>query len=365
MTHNSKTNTKSLRASLFLQDSNWLSPAIQQRASTQNQNLKSTPPMNDEPASIFSLREKSAPVMKHSTHHIFPRRGFLKTVFAATALFIGSISAFTPTTTRAQVTAGSSSKLQLRAQTLATDANGRAEWQTVITSHTLIPKKSAIIICDMWDKHWSRGATERVAELAPRINALIRIARDRGFHIVHAPSDTMAFYANTPARQRVADAVPVDPPEPLYREEALLPIDDSDGGSDTGESPWYRAWSRQHPYIEIDQDRDGISDDGRQIYSYLKHLGVETIFIMGVHANMCVIDRSFGIKQMVRWGLQMVLVRDLTDTMYNPAKRPYVSHDEGTRLVVEYIEKFWCPSVDSPHLLVQVANSRNPAGVQP
>ncbi len=45
------------------------------------------------------------------------------------------------------------------------------------------------------------------------------------------------------------------------------------------------------------------------------------------------------------------LVRDLTDTMYNPAMRPYVSHDEGTRLVVEFIEKFWCPTVESRQLL--------------
>ena len=49
----------------------------------------------------------------------------------------------------------------------------------------------------------------------------------------------------------------------------------------------------------------------------------------------------------MRWGIKTALVSDLTDTMYNPAMRPYVSHDEGTRLVVEYIEKFWAPSVDS------------------
>jgi hypothetical protein len=72
---------------------------------------------------------------------------------------------------------------------------------------------------------------------------------------------------------------------------------------------------------------------------------------MGVHTNMCVINRSFGIKQLVRWGLQAVLIRDLTDAMYNPAMRPYVSHREGTELVIGYIEKFWAPSVESRELL--------------
>ena len=33
------------------------------------------------------------------------------------------------------------------------------------------------------------------------------------------------------------------------------------------------------------------------------------------------------------------------------ARSPYVSHAEGTRLVVEYIEKFWCPSLLSTDLL--------------
>jgi hypothetical protein len=30
---------------------------------------------------------------------------------------------------------------------------------------------------------------------------------------------------------------------------------------------------------------------------------------------------------------------------------PYVSHDQGTKLVVEFIEKFWCPSIHSRELV--------------
>jgi hypothetical protein len=54
---------------------------------------------------------------------------------------------------------------------------------------------------------------------------------------------------------------------------------------------------------------------------------------------------------MVRRGVETALIRDLTDTMYNPERSPYVSHEEGTRLVVEYIEKFWCPTIGSEELL--------------
>jgi nicotinamidase-related amidase len=83
----------------------------------------------------------------------------------------------------------------------------------------------------------------------------------------------------------------------------------------------------------------------------MQQRGIKNLIIMGVHTNMCVLGRSFAIKQMVKWGVNVVLVRDLTDAMYNPAKPPYVSHEEGTRLVVEYIEKFWCPSVLSEDLI--------------
>ena len=46
-----------------------------------------------------------------------------------------------------------------------------------------------------------------------------------------------------------------------------------------------------------------------------------------------------------------MLARDLTDTMYNPAMRPFVNHENGTELVVEHIEKYWCPSLLSSDLL--------------
>src|SRR5574340_560985 len=54
--------------------------------------------------------------------------------------------------------------------------------------HQWDPTQTAIIICDMWDKHWCKDATTRVNELAPKINEVISIARSGGVLIVHAPS---------------------------------------------------------------------------------------------------------------------------------------------------------------------------------
>jgi hypothetical protein len=128
-----------------------------------------------------------------------------------------------------------------------------------------------------------------------------------------------------------------------------LPIDDASGGCDTHDKQ-YKAWTRQHPAIPIGP-ADYISDNGPEIYSALQHDGISHLLVMGVHTNMCILNRTFAIKQMTRWGQRCALVRDLTDAMYDPADRPFVAHADGTELVIEHIEKYWCPTLLSADLL--------------
>ncbi|MFN8444845.1 MAG: isochorismatase family protein [Caldilineaceae bacterium] len=240
--------------------------------------------------------------------------------------------------------------LTLRRQVLTQDTFGHNHWLVRTEQRTVAAPKTAIVICDMWDCHWSRGASERVEAMVPTMNQVVAAARQQGALIIHAPSEVMNFYTDHPARQRNQALPVVTPPAPLDLADPPLPIDDTDGGSDTGESNWYKAWSRQHAGLFIDEAKDLITDDGTEVYNALHYYGIEQLLIMGVHTNMCVLRRSFAIKQMVRWGVNVALVADLTDTMYNPAQRPYVSHEEGTRLVVEYIEKFWCPTILSKEI---------------
>jgi nicotinamidase-related amidase len=240
--------------------------------------------------------------------------------------------------------------LHLRSQSLARLSGKYLEWQLHITEETLPCNQVAIIVCDMWDNHWSLGAAERVNSMAQRMNATLDVARARGITIVHAPSETMEFYAESLARKRTLEIQEAAIPYEIEHLDFPLPIDDSDGGSDTGETVQKRAWTCQHPAIIIDQKKDFISDNGLQVLGVLKALDIKFLLIMGVHTNMCILNRSFAIKQMVRWGMPIALVRDLTDSLYDPARPPYVSHDMGTSLVVEYIEKFWCPTIDSTDL---------------
>lgn len=141
----------------------------------------------------------------------------------------------------------------------------RPESKEIVDPLTWPAEKSAAIVCDMWNEHWSQGATERVNLLAPKMNTVVRRLRDEGLQIIHSPTHVVSFYEGTPARRRIQGIplleqhcrvidykVSLDPP---------LPIDDSDGGSDTGEvepRKFKRVWTRQHPAIEIDDGKDAI-----------------------------------------------------------------------------------------------------------
>jgi nicotinamidase-related amidase len=161
------------------------------------------------------------------------------------------------------------------------------------------PRKTAIVICDMWNEHWCKGATERVGEMAPRMNEVVKKAREKGVFIIHSPSETMKFYEGTAARKRAQAAPKVTPKAPLQRwcnldlkKESALPIDDSDGGCDDvpkckGGPPY--PWTRQIAAIEI-KDEDAITDSD-EAYFLMQERGIENVIVMGVHANMCVLGR--------------------------------------------------------------------------
>ena len=240
---------------------------------------------------------------------------------------------------------GKGAHVMLRSRVHLFHASG--DWSEVRAEYRFDPAKSAVIVCDMWDKHWCSGANGRVAALAKKMEPFLEEARRKGMVVVHAPSETMAYYTGTPQRQKMLQLAHFDPPAELALGPVPpLPIDDSRGGCDTPGDTEHRAWQCENAALKIAPE-DYISDDGKEIYNLLRTRGIETVFYTGVHANMCILNRTFAIKQMTKWGVRCILLRDLTDAMYNPQDAPHVSHAEGTELVVEYIEKYWSPTAVS------------------
>ncbi|MCR4410982.1 MAG: isochorismatase family protein [Thermoguttaceae bacterium] len=237
---------------------------------------------------------------------------------------------------------------------------GSGQYRTVEEKAVWDGKQTAVIVCDMWAKHWCAGAVRRGAEMAPRMNQFLGELRRRGVLVIHAPSGGMELYKDHPARKR-AQSAPVAPNLPKGIEtwcnwleaekKAKYPIDQSDGGcDDEPKCPQGKMDLHQAPVLEI-RDEDAISDSGVEIWNLMEQRAIANVILLGVHTNMCVLGRPFGLRNMARFGKNVVLVRDLTDTMYNPRAWPYVSHFRGTELIVEHIEKHVCPTVTSDQLL--------------
>jgi nicotinamidase-related amidase len=234
-------------------------------------------------------------------------------------------------------------------------------------------KETAVIVCDVWDLHHCLNAVRRLEEFAPRLDQVLAEARKRGAIIIHAPSDCMPAYADHPARLR-ATKTPKSRSLPpgiehwcsrIPQEKTKYPIDQSDGGEDddpTEHAAWAAKlksmgrnpgtpWQRQSDLIHIDGQLDYISDRGDEVWSILEKHGVKNVILTGVHCNMCVLGRPFGLRQMVRNKKQVVLMRDMTDSMYSPKSWPFVDHYTGHDAVIDYVESNICPTITSDQLL--------------
>ncbi|WDQ15928.1 isochorismatase family protein [Rhodopirellula sp. P2] len=283
--------------------------------------------------------------------------------FAVVALFVGVLVA--------QVASGQSN-LELRLQSQAKTDSG--DFVVQHQDESWMPSETAIIICDAWDYHHCFNAVGRLNEMAPTMNKVIAEARRRGVTIIHSPSDCVDFYEDSPARKRAVEApVAANLPKEIgawcyeipAEEDSEYPVDQSDGGEDDdpqehaewaaklesmGRDP-KRPWQRQLDTIEIDESVDFITDRGEEVWNVLEAKKIEHVILVGVHTNMCVLGRPFGLRQLARNGKQVVLMRDMTDSMYNPKMWPYVSHFEGTRRVISHIERTVCPTITSDQII--------------
>ena len=182
-----------------------------------------------------------------------------------------------------------------------------------------------------------------------------------------------AAYEGHPARRRAQEApraanLPADIGQWCHQipaeEQGVYPIDQSDGGEDDdpqehaqwesqlkaeGATPMRPGRSRSMSCRSATRMRSATA--ARKSGTFLEQRGIQHVMVLGVHTNMCVLGRPFGLRQLAKNGKRVVLVRDLTDTMYNPQRSPFVQHHSGTDLIVEHIEKYVCPTITSDQLL--------------
>ena len=178
---------------------------------------------------------------------------------------------------------------------------------------------------------------------------LLSALREQGATVIHSPSGCMDKYDGTPARERARSAPAVEslpagidewqynsareplgtgsgPREvqgPNAEAEGVAngyPVDQRDGGSDdtpTEVAAWRAVLERstggttithQTPALTIDHGRDFVSDVGSEVWNVLESREIANVLLVGVHTNMCVLGRPFGLRQLSALGKNVALV---------------------------------------------------------
>jgi len=221
------------------------------------------------------------------------------------------------------------------------------------------PHKTAVVVCDLWDKHWCNDAAARMAEMAPRIEAFLSEARRRGALIIHAPSGCMAAYANHPAHRRAGSAPAAE--MPACRSEACTLLVGAkqwalgEGGSAGGcgcPTPCKpgQPQSRQIEGVTI-ADADAISDSTVEIGNLFAQRGIENVMLLGLWNEPDTLGGPLKPSFLNAWGLKYVVVRDLTLPAFRPVKAAGGSRHWAKDLAMEYIERHICPTTTGGSLL--------------
>ena len=244
----------------------------------------------------------------------------------------------------------------------------------VVENVAIHPAKTAVVVVDMWDRHWCKTYTARVANLVPRMDRALDAARTLGIVVVHAPSDVTAFYKAAPQRKAMLAVPRSAPPKRIGFNPPGPP-----GGRDCCECGPDRpcksrsVWTRQHPGLKI-ADADFIADcnNGRELLSLCARRGIDTLIYMGVASNMCVLYRSCGIRNMKDHGLRAYVVGDLMEAITangcDPATKkadPNFTPAKGTALVQRYLERHVAPSLTSRRLIAAAGLDPHAADKRP
>ena len=60
------------------------------------------------------------------------------------------------------------------------EEGGFRVWQPQLTPAQWEPSRTALVLCDVWDRHTCRGAEERLARWLPRMGSWSRTLREAG-----------------------------------------------------------------------------------------------------------------------------------------------------------------------------------------
>ena len=209
----------------------------------------------------------------------------------------------------------------------------------------------AVLVIGMWSHHQCKVADQILQELSPKVDTFLKRSRALGMKVIFGSSSLTKL----PKYKQLTKNMKNIPFSALKDNGLSFPSLPFNVGADGGVVERNPDFSRTdvdiHPSIDI-CDADAMSDNCKEILNYLYHHGVKLCLIVGVHTNMCILDRPYGMKNMARFGFPMAIVRDLTDPMVVPDGINVINRADGLDKMIKYIETNFAPSIDSRDVMV-------------
>lgn len=201
-------------------------------------------------------------------------------------------------------------------------------------------KEVGILVVGLWDSHNCKVAHKILDEICPKANTFIKKCRKEGMHIIFGSSSLL----KNPKYKHLGKNIKA--PFQSFKDKGInippLPFDDSDGGIVEKNPDFNRKNVGMHPAIEI-ENGDCMSGNNKEILNYLLYNKVKLLLVVGVHLNMCVLDRPYAIKNLIRYGMKVSLVKDLTDIMHS-GKLDNMTRDEAQNKMIDWVEYNICPT---------------------
>ena len=230
------------------------------------------------------------------------------------------------------------------------------------------PEKTAVVICDMWENYPCLRAKEEINKLAPKVNEFADLMRKKGCVIIHAPDGDVSLYARDKARQNLECLMERDFMKETFYENFISHIfqfvsfsaekfltnkskeyfdvffqknscSEGCGCNPPCQSPLNFDFGREHSAIKIDDNDFVVMDKFEEIYQLVRKKNIENILICGVHLNVCIVSRYYGVLNLLKLGCDVVIVRDLVDSLGRNAEI-VKTQELFNSLVIRYAEDY-------------------------
>ncbi len=212
----------------------------------------------------------------------------------------------------------------------------------------IAPDRAALVLVDVWDIHPYVSHLERGARITrERIVPVVAACRKAGMSIVHAPSPGQAVkypqWVRYAGDREIAGAGSVGardawpPPEFRARTGEFAKFAKPVSARRTKWLQEELPKRRIMPCVEPAPD-DYVVRNGEQLHRLLRHRGVLHLFYAGFAANMCVLQRDYGIRAMFERGYNIILLRDCTTGIESAETLPQMMH---TKAAVSIVEMLW------------------------